>query len=109
MAVLTPDGLQRKTFREILKDNNSDEDANEVKIGETIYNIVVMESYYNEDIQISAKEGDIVVYDLITYGYGEAISWDNLISVKEKLEAWMNDTCKKHNCTGEIRVSANYW
>ena len=39
-----------------------------------------------ENWQVSAPEGSIVLLDLVTYGYGEQISWDELSRRKVALE-----------------------
>lgn len=53
--------------------------------------------------------GDIIVYDMVTYGYGELIEWDKLVKQKEELEAWAKIMCEKFNCSYKIFVTANYW
>ncbi|HEY5959159.1 MAG TPA: hypothetical protein VIV60_21525, partial [Polyangiaceae bacterium] len=67
------------------------------------------ESSYDDDWQISANEGDLVFLKMVTYGYGEHISWANLETMKTALEAWCKDICERFHCKYEIRVSANYW
>jgi hypothetical protein len=103
---LTPDNLTRKTYRDILTDNDAEDD---IAIGDTEYHCKVMEDDYDDSYQISANEGDIIVFDLVTYGYGESITFDELTKKKDELEAWAKITCKKHNCSYGISVSANYW
>ena len=107
---LTPDGLARKTYKAILKDSDvKDVDMDDIEIGEEKYHHMVMEGDYDEGYQISAKEGDIVIFDLVTYGYGEDISFEKLSGQKQELSVWAESICKKHNCAFEISVSANYW
>lgn len=108
MVVLTPDGLARKTMRDILAAHNV-EDDDDIKIGGKDYHHQIMESTYDDSYQISAKEGDLVFFDLVTYGYGEAIAWDKLEEQKRVLDAWAYAICERHHCSYEIRVSANYW
>ena len=106
MAVLTPDNLSRKTMRLILgKDNLEDE----IKIGENFYTATVMESEFDEDWQISAKEGDLVFHGHATYGYGEVISWHYLEARKKELEIWADRMCKRFNCSYVIQVTADYF
>lgn len=111
MAVLTPDGLSRKTMRDILIDNGVDvEDyIDDITIGCIGYNHKVMEDSYDKNYQISAKEGDLIFFSFITYGYGESIEWDRLEAQKNDLEQWAINTCGKHNCTFKIKVTANHW
>ena len=107
---LTPDDLARKTYRAILAENNIGEDSSkDIKIDGTDYHHRVMEEDYDEGMQIAAKEGDIVVYDLVTYGYGEVITWAELEKQKNALAAWAQDVCARHHCKYEIVITANYW
>ena len=112
MACLTPDDLARKTYRDICESENipvPNDSVKEIKIGEAEYAIMVMEEAYDESIQIQAKEGDIVVYELVTYGYGEVISWEKLERLKTDLEIWCKKVCEQFKCSYRIEVSANYW
>jgi hypothetical protein len=109
MAVLTPDGLTRKTARQIRADNNLKGEWDELKIGKQEYYVIVMKDDWDESHQITAKEGNIVLHELMTYGYGESVSWDELHEAKVALDAWCDQNCHKYNCKYEIRVSANYW
>lgn len=122
MAVLTPDGLSRATMRNILVDTGT-KDNDEIVIPRGMkvkyepgmppipfgVRSMVMESDYDEDHQIAAKEGDLVFFDLVTGGYGKVISWHDLDTKKTALEEWAKDICARFNCKYEIRVSANYW
>ena len=108
MVTLTPDHLARKTYRAIIASDGGD-DGKRVKISGIDYNILVMEGDYDEGFQITAKEGDIVLFDMVTYGYGEIIEWAKLEAQKMKLEEWAKDVCEKHSCTFEISITANYW
>lgn len=112
LLTLTPDGLARATYRAILADagvQNNGEDSDNIKIGSNVYDHRVMEDDYYEDSQIAAKEGDIVLWDLVTYGYGEKIRWADLEARKAALEQWAQDICKRHACKFEIWLTANYW
>ena len=106
---LTPDDLARKTFREIMNEANATESDARIKIGSKEYNALIMEGDYHDDWQISSREGDILVFDLVTYGYGETIDWEALSKQKEELENWAQTVCKEHSCTFRISVGANYW
>ena len=57
----------------------------------------------------SGCAADIILWDLVTYGYGERISWADIESQKDALEEWAKAICKKHKCSYEIFISANYW
>jgi len=109
MVVITPEGLSRKTMKKILADNGIDDPEGEITIGTEQYRFIVMEETYDKSNQIEAKEGDLIFFDLVTYGYGESITWSNLQERKEALERWAFETSGKHHCSFEIRVSANYW
>ena len=108
LLVLTPDDLTRKTHRGIIQKYSSD-DEDEVKIGDKDYSIRVMEDDYLEGFQISASEGDIVVFDMVTYGYGAKISFNELSVQKEALEQWAKDVCQEFKCSYQIFITANYW
>lgn len=103
---LTPDDLARKTYRAILAKQDG---TDRIVIGGVGYYCEVMESDYLEDVQISAPEGDIVVWHYVTYGYGETISWDDLVEQKAALEQWAKDICSRHKCQYSIVAGANYW
>lgn len=114
MAVLTPDGLTRKTARAVqteygkYKDDVSVEDDYMV-IGGHDYSIMIMEDDYDDGYQISAPEGSIVLHDFLTYGYGEKAEWTAVQERARSLEAWCQEVCPKHQCSFKIYVSANYW
>lgn len=110
LLTLTPDDLARKTHREIIVESGVvfDDDV-QIPIGTEKYNIKVMESRYDSDWQIGAQEGDIIIFDLVTYGYGEQISWEKLAAQKEELASWASDICMRHRCKAKISVTANYW
>jgi len=108
LADLQPDGLSRKTMRDILTEFAVSED-DEIKIGENDYSHLVMEEDYDEGYQISAKKGNLVFFDFVTYGYGESISWEKLNTQMLELKIWADDVCKKFHCSYQIRVTANNW
>ena len=109
MVALTPHGLARKTMAGILADAGVVTDVDDLKIGDQNYHHRVMESDYYEEMQIAAKEGDLVFFDLVTYGYGETIAWSELEARKNVLEDWAKVVCAKHACDYRIEVTANYW
>lgn len=108
LLALKPDDSTRKTFRAIMAEAGKAED-DDLKIGDADYHIVVMEGSYDDNNQITADEGDIVVFDLVTYGYGERIEWDKLAAQKAALEEWAKGICERHKCTASFYVTANYW
>lgn len=77
----------------------------ELCIGGECYNTCVMEDTYDEDNQISGEEGDLIVFDQVTYGYGEDISWPDLCSRVDALVAWAS----QHHLEHAVSVSSNYW
>lgn len=106
---LTPNDLSHKTYNNILNDAGIDNDG-ELKIGSMSCNHHgVMESEYDENIQLSLPKGSIYIIDLATYGYGEKLTWKELETKKSEFEKWGKDVCEKHHCSMEIFVSANYW
>jgi hypothetical protein len=110
IAELVPDDLSRKTYRAILTEINGDDDGDKgVRIGEDSYHTILMEGAYDHSSQISAREGSIVLWNPVTYGYGTTIEWSTLQAQKDRLEAWCQDICPRHHCGYKIVVSANYW
>jgi hypothetical protein len=121
LCTLTPDNLSRKTMRDIMKHNNmqfliqdekdfdEEENIDQIFIGSKDYYCRIMENTYYEGFQIEAKEGDLIFFDLITYGYGDKITWEELKKQEEELEVWAQDICEKFNCTYKIYITANHW
>jgi len=109
MVALSPHGLTRKTLQAIRDEAGVTEDYHEIKIGGRDYSATVFEGDYDEGYQIASKEGDIVLHQHITYGYGESVTWDELQKAKEELEEWAKGICERHACDYQIRISANYW
>lgn len=108
ISKLTPDNTSRKTLRDIVEEYSCSSD-DYVKIGGEDYIHICMEDTYEEDMQVSGKEGDLIFLILVTYGYGKSIKWDDLENKKNILEDWSKEVCKTYNCSYEIEVSANYW
>lgn len=106
---LKPDGLARKTYRAILEEAGVSDSDVTIKIASEDYHMRVMEEEYNDDFQISASEGEIIVFDMVTYGYGETIQWDKLAAQKAALEEWATGICERHKCSASFFVTANYW
>ena len=109
LLALTPDNLTRKTYRNICNESGIDCDDDYLVIGDNSYQVLIMESDYDNNYQIQAREGDIVVFDHVTYGYGRVVSWEDLEKQKKSLEDWAIGICERHNCTYKIFVTANYW
>jgi len=109
MAVFKPDHLSRKLARDIIEEHGSYGDESCIHIKSALYHVLVMEGDYNENFQIAAPEGSVVVFAHVTYGFGESVTWNNFEKEKKSLSEWADDVCKKHHCSFEIWVSANYW
>ena len=107
MAVLTPDDASRRTMRAIRDEIQSSNE--EIVIDGKEYYTLVMEGDYDAVWQISAAEGDLVFFDLVTYGYGDVIEWSVLEQQKNALEVWAKGVSERHQCSYAIRVTANYW
>jgi len=107
-VALEPDGLSRKTLREILHIYKHKEN-DEINIGEEKYHYIVMEEDYNDTWQISGDEGDIIIFRFITYGYGETVSWNDLEKEKKLLEEWAYENSTEFNYSYKIFVTANHW
>lgn len=108
LATLTPDDLARKTYRAILSEAGVEANG-EVQIAGRNYHHLVLETDYDEGWQIGGEPGDILVFALVTYGYGEQIAWDELTACQQALAAWVSGVCERHSCTAKISVTANYW
>jgi len=107
---LKPEDLARETLRSILAEVGAQPtDFNQLEIGGNYYTLSVMESDYDEDNQIAADEGDIIVYNLVTYGYGDVAPWEYLCAQKAALDVWAAGVCERHHCTASVFVTANYW
>ena len=111
LVTLTPEDGARKTFRAICAETDSaiDDGSASIKIAERLFHAMVMEDDYDENYQIGAKEGDIVLFDMVTYDYGDTIEWDKLAAQKTALEQWAVGICERHKCTSKFFVTANYW
>jgi hypothetical protein len=112
-AAFTTDDLPNKTYRAILSEvpNPHDYDLPDlnIPIGDNEYHTLLY-NQYDTELQITAKQGQIIVYDFVTYGYGETIEFYELLKRKEELEMWANDICIRHRCSKvEFFVTANYW
>ncbi len=117
---LTPDDLVNKTLRALKAQYVStwtdaegtihESVGEDIAIGSAKYHIQTAESDYLEDYQIATEEGRIVVFDMVTYGYGEKILWADLIEQQADLEVWAKMVCERYNCSEyEISITANYW
>jgi len=106
---LTPEGLSRRTMADILSENKANTSLDEIEIHGHKYNHIIMEDNYDKSWQLSGKEGDLLFFELVTYGYGETIAWKALQEQKEQLEEWARGICERHHCAAEIVVTANYW
>mgnify|MGYP000925323233 CR=1 FL=1 len=109
-CVLTVDDGMRKTERALLKDFGGDGIYDDcVIVGGADYKVTCMEDSYEDGYQISAEEGQLVLHDYLTYGYGEAMTWDKVEERVESLRAWAESAKEKHKFSYEIRIGANYW
>lgn len=110
MVALTPHALSRKTMAAILAEAGvADPEMDDIAVGERKYHHCVMEESFEEGYQIAAKEGDLVFFRFVTYGYGQVVAWADLEAEKTKLEAWAVGICERHQCDYRIEVTANYW
>lgn len=109
LLTLKPDDLSRKTYRKLLESEGLTDSENSITIGKISYNHKIMETDYCKDWQISADEGDIIIFDMVTYGYGANIEWSVLEQQKNELEEWAKAKCEQLSCTYKIQVTANYW
>lgn len=109
ILALTPDDLARRTYHAILAEAGIDQDGSFYIGGEKYHCHGVMESDFDEDIQVGLPEGTIYLMTHVTYGYGVTITWKELEEKKKALEEWGKGVCNRHTCTQDILISANYW
>jgi hypothetical protein len=109
LLVLTPDDPTRETMRSIVTDAGGDADSPKIKIGGENYTVTVMEDDYDDSHQLHAKEGDIVLHDFLTYGYGEKLAWAKVVERAAALQAWADVAREKYRCTTQVYIGANYW
>ena len=112
ICVLTPDDLARKTYRAILDEAGVDGES-DLKIGADHFgggfHHRVMESDWDEGMQITAPEGSIVFFTFLTYGYCERMPWAEVVAHADALQKWAAGICERHHCKAEISIGANYW
>lgn len=132
-CTVKPDGATRKLLRDLLARNREEipddnlpfmfdihgeviinrrkekirqiRDEDQLAIGSLIYHTLVMEDDYNESWQISGQEGDLIIFNLVTYGYGEEIDWDKLQIIVSEIDQWAG----KNSLVYRLSVTANYW
>lgn len=122
VAELSPNDLPRKTYKDLKVECGEDPDDDDLEVliptgiesenrweREDSYHTFLAEDDYNESNQITAAVGSIVLWDPVTYGYGERIEWDKLEAQKQRLNEWCKYISEKLNCTYRIYVTANYW
>lgn len=122
VAELSPNDLPRKTYKELKVECGEDPDDDDLEVliptgiesenrweREDRYHTFLAEDDYNQSNQITATVGSIILWDPVTYGYGERIEWDKLEAQKQRLDEWCKNISEKLNCTYRIYVTANYW
>lgn len=112
VGVITVDGTSRKTLRAMQGDEwlSWNEALDSFKIGKRDFTANVMEEDYDQNgYQISAPEGSIVLHTYLTYGYGETVEWEEVVSVRDTLNQWLTDVCDRHGGSHKIILTANYW
>lgn len=109
-CVLTVDDGSRKTERALLEDYAGTGMYDDyVKIADLHYKVSVMGSDYDEGYQISADEGQIVLHEYLTYGYGETVDFETVCKRAAELKEWAESAKEKHKFSYVIRIGANYW
>lgn len=111
LVTITPDDSSRKTFRDMAAHEGSEisEGSADIRIGGRRFSASVMENDYDEGKQISAEEGQIVMYGFLTYGYGEQAPWHEVAALVDAVETWAEEACARFKFTYKISISANYW
>lgn len=109
IVALSTEDSSRKTYRAILAEAGAVPE-DQVAMGSVNTSIHgVMESDYDEGFQVGLPEGTVYFVKLATYGYGESVSWDELVAMKTEMATWAQGVCERHRCTFDIFVGANYW
>lgn len=106
---LTPDDLPWKTLREIRDAANANDEGDVLINGTRYHSDIVPADGYLDAYQIDGKEGCLVFFAFVTYGYGQFIIWSELEKKKNLLQYWAQAICDRYRCTYEIVVAANYW
>lgn len=107
-----PDFNARKFFQAPpLDDTEGDEDGDdgfEVVISGRSYTATVFdEEEYDDGYQIEGKEGQIVLHEYLTYGYGETVEFSEVVRLVNNLRAWADDRSMIFDHS--VRIGANYW
>lgn len=122
IAELSPNDLPRKTYKALKVECGKDPEDDDLEVyvptgveseekwkTRDEYHTFLAEDDYNAGYQIAAAVGSIVLWNAVTYGYGERVEWDKLEGQKQRLDGWCKAMCEKLNCTYKIYVTANYW
>jgi len=73
------------------------------------YYVQVFEDDYDHCFQISGREGQLSIHDLVTYGYGDKVQWKELEAQKNRLTDLLDQLAPKLKFTYEVYIGANYW
>lgn len=110
LVEFSPDDLPRKTFKAIAAEiGDPDDDEPNAEIEGGYYHSLLMESNFDESLQIGGHAGNIIFWGCATYGYGDTLEWSELEAKKIALEAWASGIATRHHCGYTIRITANYW
>lgn len=113
LCEFTPLGNPEETFKRMLAwlgVTEADEVYLQVGVENRHYSLLFLrDEDYSDDMQIGAKEGDIIFHTFLTYGYGEKLDLDELHAIVSELRAWAEIQATDFNCSFAIYLSANFW
>lgn len=127
LLVVTPKDDAVQTYKNILKDENlecpivelNEDGTNENEYyypdypsitisGKDFYSKFCKDDSYEEGVGITSKKNTIILYSYIA-SWDENTRWSFVEDLKNKLDNWAKLTSKKHNCTYEFFITANYF
>ncbi len=109
LGILIPDDLPSKTYRAVCAEVGAVGDDPSTHIGEQLFHLKLMDGDYDEGMQVSAPSGSTVFVGMVTYGYGDTMTWEEFVALRDALYARLTDIAAKVQASVEIRISANHW
>jgi len=106
ILIFQPTNSPEEVYNEILDKYGNPED--DIEIENEIFRVYFSNGISNE-YSVSAPKDSIVFFNHITYGYEKKILFEDLLKIKESLEAFGNKIQEEFEGKHSIYVSANYW
>ena len=114
LAILKPKYTGECIFEKIWN-QIADEDGEEGEYGELYLRnssykcINYSKDSYLEDYQIELEEGEVAIFDMVTYGYSDKTEWNKVEQQKKELEEWLVEYSNKIDFSFVMYLSANLW